>query len=276
MYCKNCGRQLKEGARFCDRCGQSVRQNNQPSEREMRRREAETLQEERLNRKKRIEYQEERESRKKQKKKSHKKANLILILVFAFMLIALFSALISYHMTVSDKKSADGEVIETAAPVSAQTAANQTAVTEQPAGKDDNSVEVSGDYEVFSINNISCPYPKGFAAKPASGSVRLNLTDSSGGAVMTVSVENNITAPATDLMREYASQIGGNITKSLADKDSYALTSTRDNIIYHRKCVISGTDIIYYDFQYASGSAKASEYEKNIEYIDEVMEGSSN
>ena len=93
---------------------------------------------------------------------------------------------------------------------------------------------------------------------------------------MTVSVENNITAPATDLMREYASQIGGNITKSLADKDSYALTSTRDNIIYHRKCVISGTDIIYYDFQYASGSAKASEYEKNIEYIDEVMEGSSN
>ena len=25
MYCKNCGRQLKEGTRFCDRCGQSVR-----------------------------------------------------------------------------------------------------------------------------------------------------------------------------------------------------------------------------------------------------------
>lgn len=33
MYCKNCGRQLKEGTRFCDRCGQSVRkkQPEQPN-----------------------------------------------------------------------------------------------------------------------------------------------------------------------------------------------------------------------------------------------------
>ena len=49
MYCKNCGRQLKEGTRFCDRCGQSVRKNNQNSQ-TTKRKEIEELKAERLNR----------------------------------------------------------------------------------------------------------------------------------------------------------------------------------------------------------------------------------
>lgn len=53
MYCKNCGRQLKEGTRFCDRCGQSVRKNNQNSQ-TTKRKEIEELKAERLNRKRRL------------------------------------------------------------------------------------------------------------------------------------------------------------------------------------------------------------------------------
>ena len=47
MYCKNCGRQLKEGTRFCDRCGQSVRKNNQNSQ-TTKRKEIEELKAERI------------------------------------------------------------------------------------------------------------------------------------------------------------------------------------------------------------------------------------
>ena len=57
MYCKNCGRQLKEGTRFCDRCGQSVRKNNQNSQ-TTKRKEIEELKAERLNRKRRLQEKE--------------------------------------------------------------------------------------------------------------------------------------------------------------------------------------------------------------------------
>lgn len=286
MYCKNCGRQLKEGARFCDRCGQSVRQNNQPSEREAKRREIESLKEERLNRKKRISYIEEREARKKARKKSHKKANFIVIFIFLIMLLALISAIISYHMNVSDNKTPPGEIaVETVSPATPAPTAiiNSITATEQSDKKDKNnkseeapSAEIDDAYEVFTVNNVVCPYPKGFASKSLSGGERLSLTDSLGGASMSVTVENSVSAPTTDLMREYAAQIGGRIIDSRAGSTGYSVTAEHDNIVYHRKYVISGSSAVYYDFQYSTGSSRASQYAENIEYIDSVMDGDPN
>ena len=282
MYCKNCGRQLKEGARFCDRCGQSVRQNSQPSERETKRREIESLKEERLNRKKRIAYKEEREIRKKQKRKSHKKANFVLIFIFLIMILALISAIVSYHMNVSDSETPlGGMAVETASPASQMPAAtaNIITTTERPSGNDkdkqdeNTNTEIDGAYESFTVNNITCPYPRGFASKALSGNERLSLTDSVGGAAITISVEDNITAPTTDLMRDYASQTGGQIIDSRAGSTGFSVTAKRDNIIYHRKCVVDGSSIVYYDFQYSTGSSKASQYEENIAYMDSVMSG---
>ena len=62
IYCKNCGRQLKEGARFCDRCGQSVRKTTESSQ-AAKRREIEELKAERLNRKKRLAEKEAKQER---------------------------------------------------------------------------------------------------------------------------------------------------------------------------------------------------------------------
>ncbi len=289
MYCKNCGRQLKEGARFCDRCGQSVRQNNQPSEREIRRRKAETLQEERLNRKKRIEYKEERESRKKEKKKARKNRNFILIFIFLILILALVSAIISYHMNVSDSDTPLGEIVtETVPPatpaptmiVNTIPASEQTAKPQNENSgldKNDNNAgtAIDSSYEAFNVNNIICPYPKGFASKSLSGNEKLSLTDPLGGASMTICVEDNVTAPTTDLMRDYAAQTGGQIIDSRAVSTGFSVTAERDNIVYHRKGVLEGNSIVYYDFQYATGSSKASQYAENIKYIDSVMNGSN-
>ena len=79
MYCKNCGRELKDGMRFCDRCGQSVRQSNN-NERAAKRREIESLKEERLNRRKKLAEAEaekaakkkDRQNRRKSRKLNHK------------------------------------------------------------------------------------------------------------------------------------------------------------------------------------------------------------
>ena len=124
------------------------------------------------------------------------------------------------------------------------------------------------------MNNIVCPYPKGFAPRAVSGNVKLNLADSLGGATMTVSVESNVTASTTDMMRDYASQTGGSVIDSRAGSAGFSVTSERDNIVYHRKCMVDGTNIVYYDFQYSVGSSRAQEYKENIAYIDSIMDSS--
>ena len=272
MYCKNCGRLLKEGTRFCDRCGQSVRQNKQLSEREARRRELESLQEERLNRKKRMAYKEEQQARKKQQKKSHKKRNAALTFVFMILLIALISAIISYHINTPEKGTPPlGGATETPSATMSASSPTTPPVSASTNGNEENTT-ASSDYELFRVNNIVCPYPKGFISKTVSGNTRLSLSDTAGGASMTVSIESNNSLPTTDLMREYASQVGGTIVDSLADSKGFSVTAEKDNIVYHRKCMLDGNNIIYYDFQYSTGSAKVQQYRENIAYIDSVMD----
>ena len=62
MYCKKCGRKLDDDMRFCDRCGQSVRQS-QNTGKEAVRREIKELQEERLNRKQKLQEKEQEKKR---------------------------------------------------------------------------------------------------------------------------------------------------------------------------------------------------------------------
>ena len=94
MYCKNCGRQLKEGMRFCDRCGQSVRKSQQ-SGKSAKRQEIEELKAERLNRKKRLAEKEARQYVSKKRKK--KKGNTFMFIVI-LILIAVLSVIIGYNI----------------------------------------------------------------------------------------------------------------------------------------------------------------------------------
>ena len=67
MYCKKCGRKLKDGMRYCDRCGLSVNQSKKGS-REAREIEIQELKQERLNRKEKLQ---KKETKKKRINKRH-------------------------------------------------------------------------------------------------------------------------------------------------------------------------------------------------------------
>ena len=96
--------------------------------------------------------------------------------------------------------------------------------------------------------------------------------DSVGGATMTVTQSKSI-GSAKELMKEYAQTTGGTISYSLAGNDWYGITITKNNIVYHRKCLLMANTLIYYDFQYDTGSVSAPEYETYINYIDEAFTG---
>lgn len=273
MYCKNCGKHLEEGTRFCDRCGQSVRKivNSEQAERH---RNIEELKEERLNRKKRLAEKEAREEMKNNRKKKRRKKNrgfrIFLIIV---ILIAAASMAITYHLERSDSKNSldntqNESVTATSTPSSAD--ASNTAAAAQTSESPEASAGTE-DYRVFEINNVGCPYPSSFSKKAVSGNEKLSLVDSVGGAVMSISQEQGVSGTPAELMKEYAGTIGVNPEYSLAAKDNYSITLEKNNTVYHRKCIISGSTAIYYDFQYSTSSSSQARYEQYIEYIDSNM-----
>lgn len=246
MYCKNCGRQLKEGMRFCDRCGQSVRKNNSSN----KRREIEELKTERLNRKKRLAEKEAKQSRNKRKKNG----GGVFVFIIVIILIAILSVIVGFNIFSSD---------DTLNQKTSETTPSKTSAAATPAA----SAQASkSGYSTINIGSVSCPYPSVFHTNQPTGNQKLNLTDSLGGATMIVSQEVKSGA-AKDLMLEYAEE-AGNVTYSRAGDNWYAITAESDDMINHRKCIIGNGLAVYYDFSYAASSSASSKYEEYISYID--------
>lgn len=251
MYCKSCGRQLKEGMRFCDRCGQSVRKNNQNGQ-PTRRREIEELREERLNRKKRLAEKQAKQSENRRRKK--KKSN-VFALILIVIIIGMVSFLIGYWRMDSTSNSSDNSVQTTAAPV----------VTETP----ESTAKVKSGYSSITIGNLTCPYPADFHANTTASNEKLNITDPLGGATMIVAQDGKTGEPK-DLMLEYLNEIGGTVedNASHAGSDKYDITVNSGDKVYHRKCILKNGIAVYYDFVYSKGSSSESKYKEYIEYID--------
>ena len=279
MYCKNCGKYLEEGTRFCDRCGQSVRKNAN-SEQAVRHQNIEELKEERLNRKKRLAEMEAREAMKNKRKQKRRKQNRrVAVFMIVVIILAIVSVVAAYNFMRSSSPITDGEnVVSTQAPQSTQ-AAGSSAVG-QTGGVNTSSpnpqstagaVANNGNYRVFEINNVECPYPSDFGKKTVSGNEKLSLVDSVGGGTMSISQEQSVSGTPAELMKDYADEIGVNPSYSLADKNGYAITIEKNNTIYHRKCIISGSTAIYYDFEYSSMSSSRARYEQCVAYIDSNM-----
>lgn len=274
MYCKNCGKYLEEGTRFCDRCGQSVRKSAN-SEQAVRHQNIEELKEERLNRKKRLAELEAREAMKnKRKQKRRKKNRGITAFMVTVLMLAVVAMILAYSITrcSSEKKNNTGnnDVTATETPAASgitdnnATGASSVQTTAAPVVSD-------GEYRVFEINNVVCSYPSDFSKKAVSDKEKLSLVDSVGGGVMSISQEQGVSDTPAELMKEFAKTIGVNPSYSLADKTSYTITSEKNNTIYHRKCILSGTTAIYYDFQYSSMSSSRARYEQCVAYIDSNM-----
>lgn len=282
MYCKNCGKYLEEGTRFCDRCGQSVRKSAN-SEQAVRHQNIEELKEERLNRKKRLAELEAREAMKnKRKQKRRKKNRGVTAFMVTVLLLAVVAIILSYSITrcSSEKKNnagTNGEVTATQTPAVSGIVNNNTVTntaspqTSQAPQNSAAPVVSDGEYRVFEINNVACPYPSDFSKKAVSGNEKLSLVDSVGGGIMSISQEQGVSDTPAELMKAYARTNGINPSYSLADKTGYTITSEKNNTVYHRKCIISGNTAIYYDFEYSSMSSSRARYEQCVAYIDSNM-----
>lgn len=260
MYCKNCGRQLKEGMRFCDRCGQSVRKNSRSSQ-DAKRREIEELKAERLNRKKRLQ---EREAKQEQSRKRKKNTGCAFGFFITILVVAVASAIIGYRIIGGSGSNISGTS-------TSETSATDAASTLSPTAPTDTSSASKSGYSTITVGNVECPYPSSFNANAVSGNEKLNLTDALGGASMIVTQEGKSGEPK-DLMLDYASSLGGDVLYSRAGDDWYAITIETDEKINHRKCVVRNGIAVYYDFTYNSDSASSDKYEEYIEYIDANFE----
>lgn len=273
MYCKNCGKYLEEGTRFCDRCGQSVRKSGN-SEQAVRHQNIEELKEERLNRRKRLAEMEAREAMKNNRKKKRRKKNRgVAVFLVVVLLLAVVTIVVAYSLTrsssnINGENNKNQQAVPTQTPLS-NTVVNTTSGTSTVGSE--TSVAREGEYRVFEVNNVACPYPADFSKKTVSGNEKLSLVDSVGGGVMFISQEQNISDTPAELMKEFAGAIGVSPSYSLADKEGYAITMEKSNTVYHRKCIISGSTAIYYDFQYSAMSSSRARYEQCIAYIDNNM-----
>ncbi|MGN0107872.1 MAG: zinc-ribbon domain-containing protein [Hominilimicola sp.] len=257
MYCKNCGRQLKEGMRFCDRCGQSVRKSKQSSQ-AARHREIEELKAERLNRKKRLAEKEAKQARNKQRKKKNGNAFAFVIVI---LLIAVVSVIIGYN--IFPKSGGNGTITATTSPTADNKAAALPVTT--PSGT---ASAVKSGYSEITVSSITCPYPSSFHSNTTSGNEKLNITDSLGGANMVVSQEAKSGEPK-ELMKEYISEIGADGNPIMhAGSEWYSVTATVDDKVYHRKCIVRNGLTVYYDFTYDASSSSSKKYEEYTDYID--------
>ena len=255
QYCKNCGRQLKDGMRFCDRCGQSVRKA-QESGQAARHREINELREERLNRRKRLAEKEERQIRAKENKRKKNGKN-IAIYILVILLIAVASVLIGFLL-------AGGSNSSTTSKNSSQTATTKPystpVVTEAPAA--------AGPFSEITVGNVRCPYPSGFRSGTVSGNEKMNLTDPLGGAKMIIAQEAKGGDPI-DLAKAYSNSVGASTPDDMRKGDDwYSVTATVNGTVHHRKSIIRNGLSVYYDFEYEKSSGSASTYEGFIEEID--------
>jgi len=278
-YCKNCGRELRDGVRFCERCGKSVRQSRN-NENVKKQQQIEKLQKERLERKRR---QEEREiienERKERNRTKYAKHAKILFAVVGSILAIVVIALISYFATSSGSKDSSwntlgNELTAATALPTMQPDETPVPITEVEEGKSDalSAVASKDDFEVIELSNgIKISYPEVFEKEETTGDEELNLIDEFGGdATMVVTCKEYPGGTASGLMKQYAGALTGEVTDSLASGDRYTITVEDEGEILHRTYLIHrpSDTVVYYDFTYEADSDYASDYEEYIKYID--------
>lgn len=273
MYCKKCGRKLKDGIRYCDRCGLSVNQSKKDS-RDAREKEIKELKRERLNRK------EELQKKEKIKKKTSKKHMNLLAFVFVILFCILIIAVIAYKITIDKSeneiwRTKDGAVELNATSVPAATAAptdkNGNAVTTAPtATAYALTGEINADgYRVFDCgNSLTLPYPVTFEKQRTNENEKLRIYDKSGGASIVVGETGVTSLQAKQLMMEYTGSQQGKVTYSRAGNNWYIVEIAENDIICHRKAIVASDKLIYFDFTYSSSSSAMATYKTQIEYMD--------
>lgn len=269
-YCKKCGRQLKEGARFCDRCGQSARQSRN-SDGEKKQKQIEKLQRERLKRKQRQEELDEierkRQERRKEKRQKQKK---ILFAVIACIAVMAIVAVIAFAVTTISSKDEPWKNNTPIGGLSTDLVATMApSVTAEPSAQPESSDKDK--YSVYELSNgTRFSYPKSFTEEDIEDDEELRFTDANG-AEITVYLIEYPGGTTSSLMKKYADSETGKVSYSSAEDNHYAITLNDDDIIKHRKYLIDRENDVcaYYDFEYDNTLVKSEDYEAYMDYMDE-------
>ena len=140
MYCKNCGKELPDDARFCDKCNMSVRKKEGKMDM------IEELKEERLARQKAHEIEARLKKIKKVKRKRYRAVALIIIGV-----IAVWGAIVGLSFWNNYKDS----TLRDAQP--------ELIATEEPEATPEATEAVnSGEYSLITVDGIEITYPAVF------------------------------------------------------------------------------------------------------------------
>lgn len=277
MYCKKCGRKLEDGMRFCDRCGQSVRQS-QNSGKEVRRQEIAELKQERLNRKQKLI---EKENKKKINKSINRKKMNLLAIIFIILFCILITAVIAYKLTIDKSENAAWRTQDGSVELNASQMPTHTPAPTDKAGAVVTAMPTSTAYAITSELNadgyreFKCsggsvlPYPASFLQQTPDGNTKLNLYDKNGGASITVTETGPVSLAAKELMSQFAKEQPGKVQYSRAGDGWYVVETSENDLVHHRKCVIINNIAIAYDFSYSTASTAASTYQQQIAYMDE-------
>ena len=286
MYCKKCGRKLREEARFCDYCGQSTKETRSQSAPKTTRTQSSS--------KARSEYEKNKKQRQIERERVQKNRRTAFFLLLVAIVVAAVLGFASYNMTKTELDKEKQVTEETQTPKTTQepieteddTEEEKTSEatpkstetsqkTEEKNEKYYESVAKSCNiYRDDRMDSIRCPYPESFEQGSKSNkNTVISLVDPlNDGAMMICSETVGTGKSASTLMKNYAEGVGGSIKTSRAGDGWYEITFERNNKLNHRKAVVVDGLCVYYDFSYDVDSGESSSYEEYIEYIDYYLD----
>ncbi len=260
MYCKNCGRKLKDGLRFCDHCGASIRQS-QPENKRLKDQTAARIRQ-------RNQRNELEERMRERKKRRHRKRSPLFIIITVSLCAAVVCGVAAYfymlYTSDSSWQNSDGSVQLNSSPTPQPTATAVPSSSQSPLPQE---LTLYTDNEY----NAQFVYPASFVTDTFQTSVKFAAADSSGDGRISVTAENTAST-AVDLLKEYVSSAGGELIFNRADDDSYSVYSRSGETYRFRKGLVKNGTLLIYDFQFSANTPTFSSYNTYVEYMDEYIE----
>ena len=252
-YCKKCGKALPDTARFCDRCNTSVRQQSRKKAL------IDDLKEERLARRKAKEVEQRLRNIKRIKRRPVK---LVVWAVIVLILLGVGSGVASniiFSNSSSFKKGLD------AVPD----------ITEEPTGTE--LAETGGlnsdGYIVTAVSGQRFAYPSSFVAGDGAILGAIILTDSKGDGKITAEYSSTAQTDPGAAMKSCIETNDLMAPAGTVSGDTYSVTGTRGESIYHRGGRIGDGRELYYELVYPTASVHAAEYKEYAAYMDKFLKG---
>ncbi len=249
MYCKYCGKELKDGTRFCSRCGKSQRSAG-----------AETGNGDIADEDIAIVSDDPHAG-----KKFNIKALAAIIIISAILVVASFLTTYLYmsgHLN-EDWKHTDGAV-ELNASTPKPEASFDTALSTEEANRIKPYVTSIYDEK----NGYEASYPSAFIIEAADDAKTLFQAAAPGGVDAHMYITSE-TVPAgksaADLLKEYASANGGRVIYGSASDTLYITQLEQASKSYYKKCIITGDTAL--SFEFVSDESLSAEYDDFVRYI---------